>query len=129
MIAFHKSPNFRHLHGSLMYLLQNEYGNILETHSISAGLDYPGVGPEHCFLKDIDRLRVGEATDEETLGAFKKLSLLEGIIPALESSHALAYLDKIKDEFEKTDIVVVNLSGSGSKDLDIIKKHVVFKIK
>ncbi|MFX1394936.1 MAG: tryptophan synthase subunit beta [Promethearchaeota archaeon] len=117
------------LHGSLMHLLQNEYGNILETHSISAGLDYPGVGPEHCFLKEINRLRVGEATDKETLAAFKKLSLLEGIIPALESSHALAYLDKIKNEFNKDDIVVINLSGSGSKDLDIIKKHVEFKIK
>jgi len=117
------------LHGSLMYLLQNEYGNILETHSISAGLDYPGVGPEHCFLKEINRLRVGEATDKETLVAFKKLSLLEGIIPALESSHALAYLEKIKNEFNSDDIVVINLSGSGSKDLDIIKKHVEFKIK
>ncbi|MFX1394085.1 MAG: tryptophan synthase subunit beta [Promethearchaeota archaeon] len=117
------------LHGSLMHLLQNEYGNILETHSISAGLDYPGVGPEHCFLKEINRLRVGEATDKETLLAFKKLSLLEGIIPALESSHALAYLDKIKNDFNKDDIVVINLSGSGSKDLDIIKKHVEFKIK
>ena len=117
------------LHGSLMYLLQNEFGNVLETHSISAGLDYPGVGPEHCFLKEIDRIKVGEATDKETLEAFKKLSLLEGIIPALESSHALAYLEKIKDEFNSEDIVVVNLSGSGSKDLDIIKKHVEFKIK
>ena len=117
------------LHGSLMYLLQNEYGNILETHSVSAGLDYPGVGPEHCFLKEIDRLKIGEATDKETLEAFKKLSLLEGIIPALESSHALAYLEKIKDEFSKDDIVIVNLSGSGSKDLDIIKKHVEFKLK
>ena len=117
------------LHGSLMYLLQNEYGNILETHSISAGLDYPGVGPEHCFLKELDRLRVGEATDDETLKAFKKLSLLEGIIPALESSHALAYLEKIKSETNNDDIVVVNLSGSGSKDLDIIKKHVEFKIE
>lgn len=117
------------LHGSLMYLLQNEYGNILETHSISAGLDYPGVGPEHCFLKEIDRLRVGEATDNETLEAFKKLSLQEGIIPALESSHALAYLDKIKNEFKEDDIIVVNLSGSGSKDLDIIKKHMEFKTK
>ena len=117
------------LHGSLMYLLKNEYGNIMETHSISAGLDYPGVGPEHCFLKELKRLRVGEATDTETLEAFKKLSLLEGIIPALESSHALAYLEKIKNEFNKKDIVIVNLSGSGSKDLDIIKKHVEFKIK
>ena len=117
------------LHGSLMYLLQNEYGNVLETHSISAGLDYPGVGPEHCFLKELGRLRVGEATDDETLNAFKKLCVLEGIIPALESSHALAYLEKIKSEVNKDDIVVVNLSGSGSKDLDIIKKHVEFKIK
>jgi len=117
------------LHGSLMYLLQNEYGNILETHSISAGLDYPGVGPEHCFLKEINRLRIGEASDNEALEAFKKLSLLEGIIPALESSHALAYLEKIKNEFNENDIVIVNLSGSGSKDLDIIKKHMEFKIK
>ena len=117
------------LHGSLMYLLQNEYGNILETHSISAGLDYPGVGPEHCFLKELGRLRVGEATDDETLNACKKLSILEGIIPALESSHALAYLEKIRSEINKDDIVVVNLSGSGSKDLDIIKKHVEFKIE
>jgi tryptophan synthase beta chain len=117
------------LHGSMMYLLQNEYGNILETHSISAGLDYPGRGPEHCFLNDIKRLRVGEATDFETLGAFNKLCRLEGIIPALESSHALAYLERIKAEFNKNDIIVVNLSGSGSKDLDIIKKHIEFKVK
>ncbi len=117
------------LHGAMQYLLQNEYGNIMETHSISAGLDYPGVGPEHCYLKELNRLRVGEATDSETLEAFKRLSKLEGIIPALESSHALAYLEKIKDEFKKEDIVVINLSGSGSKDLDIIKEYVEFKIK
>ena len=117
------------LHGMLSFLLQDKYGNILETHSISAGLDYPGVGPEHCFLKELDRLRVGEATDQDTLAAFKKLSKLEGIIPALESSHAFAYLDKIKDEFNEDDIVVVNLSGSGSKDLDIVKQHMEFKVK
>jgi len=117
------------LHGAMQYLLQNEYGNIMETHSISAGLDYPGVGPEHCYLKELDRLRVGEATDNETLEAFKRLSIMEGIIPALESSHALAYLEKIRDEFTKEDIVVINLSGSGSKDLDIIKEHMEFKIK
>lgn len=117
------------LHGAMQYLLQNEYGNIIETHSISAGLDYPGVGPEHCYLKELDRLRVGEATDSETLEAFKRLSMMEVIIPALESSHALAYLEKIRDEFKKDDIVVINLSGSGSKDLDIIKEHVEFKIK
>ncbi|MHA1783703.1 MAG: tryptophan synthase subunit beta [Promethearchaeota archaeon] len=114
------------LHGSLMHLLQDEYGNILETHSISAGLDYPGVGPELCYLKEINRLRIGSATDEETLEAFKKLCLLEGIIPALESSHALAYLEKIKEEFNEDDVVIVNLSGSGSKDLKIIKKSGVF---
>ena len=117
------------LHGAMQYLLQNEYGNIIETHSISAGLDYPGVGPEHCYLKELDRLRVGEATDIETLEAFKRLSMLEGIIPALESSHALAYLEKVRNEFKKDDIVVINLSGSGSKDLDIIQEHMEFKIK
>jgi len=117
------------LHGALSYLLQDEYGQILETHSISAGLDYPGVGPEHCYLNELGRLRVGEATDEETLEAFKKLSQVEGIIPALESAHALAYLYKIKDEFTKDNIVIINLSGSGSKDLDIIKEHIEFKVK
>ena len=117
------------LHGSLMYLLQNEYGNILKTHSISAGLDYPGVGPEHCFLKELTRLRVETATNNETLESFKKLSVLEGIIPALESSHALACLEKIKGEFNKDDIVIINLSGSGSKDLNIIKQRLEFKVK
>lgn len=117
------------LHGALAYLLQDKYGNILETHSISAGLDYPGVGPEHCYLKELNRVRVAEANDKETLKAFQKLSLLEGIIPALESSHALAYLDKIKHEFNSDDVVIVNLSGSGSKDLDIVKNHMEFKIK
>jgi len=117
------------LHGALAYLLQDKYGNILETHSISAGLDYPGVGPEHCYLKELDRLRVAEATDDEALQAFRRLSLFEGIIPALESSHALAYLETIKDEFSQNDIVIVNLSGSGSKDLNIIKNHMEFKIQ
>ncbi|MBY9006678.1 MAG: tryptophan synthase subunit beta [Candidatus Lokiarchaeota archaeon] len=117
------------LHGAMQYLLQNEYGNILETHSISAGLDYPGVGPEHCYLNEINRLIVGDATDKETLDAFKKLSELEGIIPALESSHAIAYLIKNKDEFKKDDIVVINLSGSGSKDLSIVSEHIKFKIE
>ncbi|HEC91950.1 MAG TPA: tryptophan synthase subunit beta [Candidatus Atribacteria bacterium] len=117
------------LHGSMMHLLQDKYGNILETHSISAGLDYPGVGPEHCFLSEIKRLRVGEATDDEALRAFQKLSKLEGIIPALESSHALAYLEKIKNEFDKNDIIIINLSGSGSKDLGIVSKYIKFKIR
>lgn len=116
------------LHGALSYLLQDKFGQIMETHSISAGLDYPGVGPEHSYLKDLERLRVGDATDKETLEAFKRLSTLEGIIPALESSHALAYLYKIKSEFNQDSVVIVNLSGSGSKDLDIIKEHMEFKI-
>ncbi len=116
------------LHGSLMYLLQDNFGQILETHSVSAGLDYPGVGPEHCFLKELNRLRVETASDNETLDAFKKLSNLEGIIPALESSHALAYLEKLKEELKKNDIVVINLSGSGSKDLSIVSEHIKFKI-
>ncbi|MFX1236723.1 MAG: tryptophan synthase subunit beta, partial [Promethearchaeota archaeon] len=116
------------LHGAMQYLLQNEYGNITETHSISAGLDYPGVGPEHCYLKDLSRLRVGEATDNETLKAFQNLSKYEGIIPALESAHALAYLEKISSEFQEDDIVVVNLSGNGGKDLSIVKEHFIFKI-
>ncbi|TFF96451.1 MAG: tryptophan synthase subunit beta [Promethearchaeota archaeon] len=116
------------LHGAMQYLLQNEYGNILETHSVSAGLDYPGVGPEHCYLHELKRLNLGAATDAETLEAFKNLSRLEGIIPALESAHALAYLEKNKHGFHKDDLVVINLSGSGSKDLDIIKKHVEFEI-
>ena len=117
------------LHGAMQFLLQNEYGNIIETHSISAGLDYPGVGPEHCLLKELNRLNVEEATDKETLEAFKNLSRLEGIIPALESSHALAFLEKNKNIFSKSDIVIVNLSGSGSKDLSIIVDHIDFKIK
>ncbi len=117
------------LHGALSYLLQDKFGQIMETHSISAGLDYPGVGPEHSYLKDLERLRVGDATDKETLEAFKRLSTLEGIIPALESSHALAYLYKIKSEFNQDSVVIVNLSGSGSKDLDIIKEHMEFKIQ
>ncbi len=116
------------LHGSLSYLLQDKWGQIIETHSISAGLDYPGVGPEHCYLKELNRLTVGDATDIEALKAFKKLSLLEGIIPALESSHALAYLEKIKDNFNKNDVVIVNLSGSGSKDLAIVSEYIEFKI-
>ncbi|MHA1988035.1 MAG: tryptophan synthase subunit beta [Promethearchaeota archaeon] len=117
------------LHGALSYLLQDKFGQIMETHSISAGLDYPGVGPEHCYLKDLQRLRVGEATDKESLEAFRQVSILEGIIPALESSHALAYLYKIKSELNQDSVVIVNLSGSGSKDLDIIKEYMEFKIR
>ncbi|MHA1785608.1 MAG: tryptophan synthase subunit beta [Candidatus Helarchaeota archaeon] len=108
-------------HGSHTFLQQDRYGQIKTSYSISAGLDYPGVGPEHAFLKDIKRLKVGSATDEETISAFKLLCETEGIIPALEPSHALAYLIKIANKsFSKDDIIIVNLSGSGGKDLDII---------
>ncbi len=106
------------LHGMRSYFLQDEDGMILDTHSISAGLDYPGVGPEHAFLKDSGRVEYTFVTDREALNAFLKLSKLEGIIPALESAHALAYLEK--DEELKGSTVIVNLSGRGDKDLGIV---------
>jgi tryptophan synthase beta chain len=105
------------LHGSLSYLLQDGDGQVLEAHSISAGLDYPGIGPEHAWLRDVGRARYLSATDEETLDAFVRLTRLEGIIPALESAHALARLDKIAAEIGKDGVVVVGLSGRGDKDL------------
>lgn len=118
------------LHGSLMYLMQDDHGNVKDTHSICAGLDYPGVGPEHCLLKSLGRIKLGSSTDDECMAAFKELCLLEGIIPALESSHALAFLEKIKKLgiYGQNDVVVVNLSGSGSKDLDIVRERVHFDI-
>ncbi len=105
-------------HGMLSYFLQDEDGMIADTHSIAAGLDYPGVGPEHAYLKDTKRIEYTIATDNEALRAFLKLSKLEGIIPALESAHALAYLER--DETLKGSVVVVNLSGRGDKDLGIV---------
>lgn len=106
------------LHGMLSYFLQDEDGMIVDTHSIAAGLDYPGVGPEHAFLKESGRVEYTFATDKEALNAFLKLSKLEGIIPALESAHALAFLEK--DETLKGSTVIVNLSGRGDKDLGIV---------
>lgn len=106
------------LHGMLSYFLQDSEGMIADTHSIAAGLDYPGVGPEHAYLKDSGRVEYSIATDKEALNAFLKLSKLEGIIPALESAHALAYLEK--DESLKGSVVIVNLSGRGDKDLGIV---------
>ncbi|HDZ59622.1 MAG TPA: tryptophan synthase subunit beta [Actinobacteria bacterium] len=105
------------LHGSLSYLLQDAYGQILEAHSISAGLDYPGVGPEHAFLHDEGRVRYGSVTDREALDAFTLLSELEGIIPALESAHAIAYVVKHAADYATGDIVLINLSGRGDKDV------------
>jgi tryptophan synthase beta chain len=107
------------LHGAKSYLLQTKDGQISATHSISAGLDYPGVGPEHSFLKDIGRVKYDSVSDKEALDGFKLLSETEGIIPALESSHAIAYLSKLKLSKDKT--VIVCLSGRGDKDTEIIR--------
>ncbi len=104
------------LHGSKSYVIQDEYGQIGETHSVAAGLDYPGVGPEHAYLKDTGRASYESADDEEALEAFSELSMCEGIIPALESAHALAWVIKAKDRL-KGRTVVINLSGRGDKDV------------
>ncbi len=105
------------LHGSFSYVIQDIYGQIQEAYSISAGLDYPGVGPEHSYLKDSGRVKYFPVTDEEAIKAFQLLSELEGIVPALESSHALAYLDRLMPETQEKDIIIVCLSGRGDKDL------------
>jgi tryptophan synthase beta chain len=110
------------LHGALSYLLQDGDGQVLETHSLAAGLDYPGVGPEHSMLRDSGRVRYTSVTDQEALAAFTLLSRREGIIPALESAHAVAQLVKLKGEFGRHDIVIVNLSGRGDKDLDQVAR-------
>ena len=108
------------LHGNRTYLLQDENGQILETHSISAGLDYPGVGPEHAWLKDSGRAEYVGITDAEALEAFHNLCRLEGIIPALESSHAIAYAAKLAPSLPKDKILLVNLSGRGDKDMHTV---------
>jgi tryptophan synthase beta chain len=108
------------LHGNRTYLLQNGDGQITEAHSISAGLDYPGIGPEHAFLHDVGRVNYISATDDETVEAFRLLSRLEGILPALESAHALARLDDVAREVGKDGVIVVNLSGRGDKDLETV---------
>ena len=111
------------LHGSKSYLLQDRHGQVLQTHSVSAGLDYPGVGPEHSYLKDTGRVTYGAATDTEALEAFMKLSRLEGIIPALESAHAAAYAIKRAPEMKRDQVIIVNLSGRGDKDMETVSKH------
>jgi len=108
------------LHGTLSYLLQDAHGQVHPAHSISAGLDYPGVGPEHAWLKDSGRAEYVAVTDDEALEAFHKLCRLEGIIPALESSHALAYAAKIAPRMRKDQILLVNLSGRGDKDMHTV---------
>jgi tryptophan synthase beta chain len=109
------------LHGSFSYLLQDADGQVMPTHSISAGLDYPGVGPEHAYLHDQRRAEYVSVTDEQALKAFHQTSRLEGIIPALESSHAIAYAMPLATEMAAHDVVLVNLSGRGDKDLDIVR--------
>ena len=108
------------LHGNRTYLMETEDGQIVPTHSISAGLDYPGVGPEHAWLKDTGRATYVAATDEETLAAFHELTRTEGIIPALESAHALAYAAKLAPTRRPDQIIVVNLSGRGDKDINTV---------
>ena len=108
------------LHGNRTYLMEDENGQIIETHSISAGLDYPGVGPEHAWLKDTGRAKYVIATDDEALQAFHALTKIEGIIPALESSHALAYASKLAKEMGKDKNILVNLSGRGDKDIHTV---------
>jgi tryptophan synthase beta chain len=110
------------LHGAKAYVLQDENGQVLETESISAGLDYPAVGPEHCYLKDTGRAEYFAADDNEVLDAFELLTKLEGILPALESTHALAYLVGQKGKLDPKTVVVANLSGRGDKDVDIVEK-------
>ena len=105
------------LHGSRIFLLQDDDGQIALTHSVSAGLDYSGVGPEHCFLRDMARTEYTYATDDEALEAFQRLSRTEGIIPALESAHAVAHVCKLAPEMDKDQIIIVNLSGRGDKDV------------
>ncbi|MCD8340388.1 MAG: tryptophan synthase subunit beta [Burkholderiales bacterium] len=111
------------LHGNRTYIMQDEHGQILPTHSISAGLDYPGVGPEHAYLHDIGRAQYVGVEDHEALAAFHKLCRIEGIIPALESSHAVAYALKLAKKLPPDKNILVNLSGRGDKDLHIVFEH------
>jgi tryptophan synthase beta chain len=105
------------LHGNRTYLMEDENGQIIETHSISAGLDYPGVGPEHSWLKDVGRVNYVTIDDDEAMAAFRNLTKIEGIMPALESSHAVAYAEKLAREMDPDQMIVVNLSGRGDKDI------------
>jgi tryptophan synthase beta chain len=111
------------LHGNRTYLLQDEHGQIIETHSVSAGLDYPGVGPEHAWLKDIERAQYVSITDDEALAAFHDCCRIEGIIPALESSHAIAYAVKLAATLPQDQIILVNLSGRGDKDMHTVAQR------
>lgn len=117
------------LHGAYSYLLQDDDGQVIEAYSISAGLDYPGVGPEHSYFKDSGVVQYVSVTDKEALDAFQRLSRMEGVIPALESSHALAYLDQLMPETKKGESVVVCLSGRGDKDVAMVAKVLEEEVK
>jgi tryptophan synthase beta chain len=110
------------LHGNRTYLMTDSGGQIMETHSVSAGLDYPGVGPEHAWLKDLKRVNYVNATDTEAMKAFHQLTRLEGIIPALESAHAVAYAMRLAATMAPEQSVVINLSGRGDKDIQTVAK-------
>jgi len=111
------------LHGAMSYLLQDEDGQVIEAHSISAGLDYPGVGPEHSYLKQTERAEYYSVTDREAVAAFERLSKLEGIIPALETSHAIAYLETLCPQLEGNPRIIINCSGRGDKDVQTVAKY------
>ena len=117
------------LHGMMTYLMQDAQGQIQETHSISAGLDYPGVGPEHSYLKDEKRVKYKAITDDEVIDAFLILTRTEGIIPALESAHAIAYAMKIAKKMKKSQTIVVTLSGRGDKDIGIVQEYMKKNVK
>ncbi|MCH7967871.1 MAG: tryptophan synthase subunit beta [Thaumarchaeota archaeon] len=117
------------LHGMMTYLLQNEEGQIQETHSISAGLDYPGVGPEHAYLKDTKRVKYRSATDDEAVDAFLLLTRAEGIIPALESAHAIAEAIKVAENMSKSETIVITLSGRGDKDVEVVEEYLRKNVK
>jgi len=117
------------LHGMMTYLMQDKQGQIQETHSISAGLDYPGVGPEHSYLKDEKRVKYKAITDDEVIDAFLLLTRTEGIIPALESAHAIAYAVKIAKKMKKSESIVITLSGRGDKDVGIVQEYLKKNVK
>jgi tryptophan synthase beta chain len=110
------------LHGAMSYLLQDEDGQVVEAHSISAGLDYPGVGPEHSYLKDLGRAEYFSVTDQQAIDAFERLAKLEGIIPALETAHAIAYLETLCPQLTGSPRIVINCSGRGDKDVHTVAK-------
>jgi len=113
------------LQGSKTWLLANDDGQIELTHSVSAGLDYAAVGPEHAYLKDVGRAEYTFATDDEALAGFKELAEIEGILPALETSHAIAYVAKVAPTMSKEDLIIVNLSGRGDKDVEQAAKYLL----